>query len=141
MPQSLSRRALQATIAVLALVPISGGLAGAAFGPLAFGPAGLWPDGDSHFRYLSGLLLAIGLAWWATIPHIERRGREVRLLTSIVVIGGLARLATAAYAGLPGPIMTFALVMELLVTPAIWLWQRAVAKSWAADGTNPPANN
>ena len=46
----------------------------------------------NHGRYLSGLLLAIGLAFWASIPAIEKHTARVRRLTALVVVGGLCRL-------------------------------------------------
>jgi hypothetical protein len=66
------RRLLQIAVAAGGLVPVSAGLLGVVFG------TGMVPDGaggvslDSHVRYLSGLLLAIGIGFWSTIPWIER---------------------------------------------------------------------
>jgi|SRR5579859_7230506 len=126
----MERRALQLLILLAGIVPVFGGGAGALLGERAFGPhafSGAGAVADSHMRYLSGLLLAIGLAYWACIPTIERRGEIVRLLTLIVVIGGLARLGGVFTAGDPGA-MRWALVMELGVAPLIWLWQARVAR-------------
>ena len=50
----------------------------------------------SHERYLSGLLLAIGLAFWTTVSDIERKTARFRLLTALVVIGGISRLLGVA---------------------------------------------
>ncbi len=124
------KRLLQVAIGVCSLVPIGAGLAGAWFGPeVAEGtapPVSL----DSHFRYLSGLLLGIGLAFWSTIPSIERHTGRVRLLTLIVVIGGLARLWSLAHVGIPSLPMLGGLTMELIVTPLLCLWQARVAKAF-----------
>lgn len=115
---------LQVAVSVLALVPIGAGLAGAVFGIGAFGPAiSLGPDADSLGRYLSGLLLAIGLAFWGTVPSIEAQGVRFRLLTLLVFTGGLARLAGVLLIGLASPAMLFALVMELLITPCLAFWR------------------
>src|SRR5665213_4095646 len=122
----MERRALQIAIALAACVPVAGGLKGVWLGARGFGA---WPGGpaDSHFRYLSGLLLAIGIAYCACIPNVERRGASIRALTAIVVVGGLSRLAGwMLLAGDPGS-MRWALVMELGVAPAICLWQTRVA--------------
>jgi hypothetical protein len=123
----MERRALQMVILAAGLVPVLGGGAGAILGQRAFGP---WAGGaeDSQMRYLSGLLLAIGLAFWGCAPAIERRGERVRLLTLIVVTGGLARLAGVVLAGNPGP-MGWALIMELIVTPLVCFWQARVARA------------
>ncbi len=116
------KRALQAAIAIGGVVPVSAGLSGAILGA-GFAGAAAGADLDSHFRYLSGLLLGIGLAFWSTIPGIEREGALFRVLTAIVFVGGLARLYGVFVHGLPGYPMIFGLAMELLVTPLLCLWQ------------------
>jgi hypothetical protein len=118
--------ALQVAIGVFGLVPVAAGLAGAVAGfAMLGGDAAV--SADSHFRYLSGLLLAIGLLFWSTIPRIERQGRRVRLLTLIVFVGGLARLAGVLTVGVPSSPMLFGLAMELVVTPLVCLWQSRIA--------------
>jgi hypothetical protein len=130
----MERRALQIVILLAGVVPVAGGGAGALLGERAFGP---WAGAgeDSHIRYLSGLLLAVGLAFWGCVPAIERRGPAVRLLTLIVVTGGLARLMGVVLIGNPGR-MGWALVMELIVTPMICLWQARIARARPAAGSH-----
>ncbi len=117
------KRALQIAVAAGGIVPVAAGLSGIILGPSLAGPGVFSADLDSHFRYLSGLLLAIGLAFWGTIPSIERKGPVFRLLTAIVFIGGLARLYGVYTLGLPGAPMLFGLAMELVVTPLLCLWK------------------
>ncbi len=57
------------------------------------------------------------------VPTIERQGRRVRLLTLLVFVGGLGRLVSLGRFGAPDLAMQLAFIMELLVTPAICLWQ------------------
>ena len=85
-------------------------------------------DADSHFRYLSGLLLAVGLGFWSTIPEIERHTGRFRLLTAVVLAGGIGRLIGLAFVAVPGTPMLAALIMELVVTPLLCLWQSAIAR-------------
>lgn len=85
---------------------------------------------DSHFRYLSGLLLGIGLAFITTVPKIETQELKMRLLTGIVVIGGLGRLAGFALEGVPPLPMQLALGMECIVTPLLCAWQYRVARRY-----------
>ncbi len=122
------RALLQLAVAIGGLVPVAAGVAGMAAGPafLADQPSDLGLD--SHVRYLSGLLAGIGLAFWSTIPAIERRTGRFRLLTAIVVLGGLGRLYGALVVGVPPPTMLFGLGMELIVTPLLCVWQGAVAQ-------------
>jgi hypothetical protein len=122
------RRLLQIVVAAASLIPISAGGAGMLLGP-AMVDAGTVPIGaDSHYRYLSGLLFGIGVAFATTIPNIETRTARFRLLTAIVVAGGLGRLLSLILLGVPDRPMIFALVMELGVTPALALWQSRVAR-------------
>ena len=134
-----SRHALQIVIALAGFVPVGAGLAGIALGPSFAGlgdplgiPGSTDPSLDSHFRYLSGLLLAIGLLFWSAIPSIERRGSLVRALTLIVATGGLGRAVSLLRVGEPGAGMRLALIMELVVTPLICLWQFTLERR--ADG-------
>jgi hypothetical protein len=121
----METRALQIVIVIGGLVPIYGGAVGVIHGAAAFGA---WPGAaaDSQTRYLSGLLLAIGLAYWACAPSIASRGREIRLLTLLVLTGGLSRLAGVFLVGDPGK-MWWTLGMELAVAPAVALWQARIA--------------
>jgi len=118
---SLERRALQASVAIAAMVPVAAGGAG-----VIVGARGRSAAFDSQYRYLSGLLLALGLVFWSLIPWIERRTAVVRALTFLVVVGGLARLYAFSQHGDPG-VMRWALVMELVVTPALCVWQARVS--------------
>ncbi|QUD86687.1 DUF4345 domain-containing protein [Phenylobacterium montanum] len=123
----LETKLLQLAVAVCGGAPVAAGLAGALFGPAMLdqaGGAGL----DSHYRYLSGLLLAIGLAYWSTIPRIELAGSRFTLLTLIVVCGGFFRALGLLAAGPLDPWMVAALVMELIITPLLYLWQGRVAR-------------
>ena len=127
--KSPEKRALQIVVAIASLVPIAAGAEGVILGPLLVGDSGASPaDLDSHFRYLSGILLGIGLAYATAVPGIERHKRRFLLLCGIVVLGGLGRLFSLIARGTPSPVMTGALVMELLVTPLITFWQLRVAR-------------
>eukprot|EP01035_Chromulina_nebulosa_P034791 gene34790-biopygen22665 len=57
------KTALQIIVAVLAATPVLVGIEGILSGPAFLNVAAPWPvDLDSHFRFLSGFFLAIGLA-------------------------------------------------------------------------------
>ncbi len=137
------RRYLQRTVAVLALVPASAGLFGVLFGPALTGDQ-VSVSADSHFRYLSGLLLAIGLLFWSTTAAIEEKTGRFRLLALVVFIGGLGRLLGLLLTGVPSLYMLAGLALELVITPILALWQTRVANAYAetagiADLTRDPA--
>jgi len=133
---NLSKRALQCAVAVCSLVPISAGAAGVWLGPALVAGAGAG-DLDSHFRYLSGLLLAIGLGYASGVPSIERRRGRFLLLGGIVVTGGIGRLWSLLSIGTPSAVMIFALIMELAVTPLLTLWQFRISSRLGVQRTPP----
>lgn len=123
----IEKRCLQLVITLACLVPLCVGVMGIVKGPGLLGMPDADAALDSHFRYLSGLLLGLGLFFLSTVPDIARHAARFRLLTAIVMIGGLGRLAGCLIHGLPGHAMEAALVMELLATPALCLWVGRVA--------------
>ena len=130
------RSLLQLCVGVAGIVPVAAGIAGILRGP-EFVNAAVGIGADSHFRYLSGLLLGIGLGFWSTIPRIEANGDKFRLLSFIVVAGGLARFISLALIGLPPFGMRAALAMELGVTPLLCLWQWRVSREARHSSPRP----
>lgn len=122
MAATAHRNVLQSCVALAAALPVAGGLWGAVDG---LGGVSAWST--DHHRYLSGLLLAIGLGFWSTVPKIERRAQRFRLLTAIVFIGGLCRLLGVALGDPLTPAVAAALAMELVATPLLCLWQAQVS--------------
>ncbi len=129
MTVEVERRWLQVAILIAGIVPVTGGLSGILAGPwlLELGSS-CGTTCESHVRYLSGLLLGVGLFAWSLIPTVERAGAPFQLLTGLVVIGGLARLSSLAFVGMPSKLMMGGLLMELIVTPGLCAWQRRIAR-------------
>lgn len=123
------KRLLQAVVALACLVPLSAGGAGViqSAAMLKGVSAPVPPDLDSHYRYLSGLLLGIGFVFASSIFAIERRTLVFRTLGVVVVVGGLGRLFAVVEGGEPSTGHLLALAMELLAVPLIVLWQGRVA--------------
>lgn len=121
------RRVLQILIFIGAWVPVLAGARGVIWGTNMFAQS-LDISLDSHFRYLSGILFSMGLVFWALIPNIEKKTKQVRLLTALVATGGLARLAAAVFVGTPSTPMVLAIAMELIVTPLLCLWQFRISR-------------
>ncbi len=129
---SRERRLLQQAVGLLSIIPIAAGLFGVLFGA-ALTNETVSVSGDSHFRYLSGLLLAVGLCFWSTVPGIEEKTGRFRLLTALVFLGGLGRLLGLVLTGVPSLFMLGGLLMELVVTPLLCLWQTRVANRHADE--------
>ena len=126
-PHRQERRALQIAVGLAAVVPVTIGMWGVLAG---FGAPGLFAD--SQFRYLSAILFGMGIAFWIMVPEIEQHRWPFRMLCALVVLGGLARLATGLAQGIHKE-AAIALVMELAVTPALYFWRERVERLAAGD--------
>ncbi len=126
----IEKRLLQAVVALACFVPLSAGSLGVLRGAQWLEHAPVAIDLDSHFRYISGIFMGVGVAFASCVPNIETKGARLRMLVAFVVLGGLARLLSLVEVGAPGPGMRFGLVMELAVTPLLALWQGGFAKRW-----------
>ncbi len=125
-------------IRLAALVPILAGGGGALFGPAFLGEAA-GPATASHLRYLSGVLLGLGLVAWWCAAALARRRAVFEALCAMVTLGGLARAAALLADGAPPWPHLAALGMELGVVPALWV---ALQARWAhgamAQAPGPP---
>jgi hypothetical protein len=124
-----NRRLLQATVGALSLIPIGAGAAGVVLGPGFVGGVDGRTDLDSHFRYLSGIFLGLGLLFASTVPAIERRTARFRLVSGLVVCGGLGRLLSLLATGAPAWPHLAGLLLELAVVPLLAVWQGRVARA------------
>jgi Domain of unknown function (DUF4345) len=124
---------LQIAVAALACIPVLVGAIGVVGGPAFLNAVAPWPLAlDSHFRFLSGVFLAVGVAWWSTIPEIERKQERFRLLGLLIVSGGLARLVSLFVTGWPPAGHVAGLAMELIVVPLLVLWHAAIVRTTPA---------
>ena len=122
----MERKLLQIAFACAGLVLVGFGLAGVFFGANFMDLTGNVTM-DSYVRFLKGMLLAIGLIYWSSIPDIERHGERISLVTFILVLGAVPRLMAVIGHGVPTNGILFSLAGELIVAPLLWLWQRHVA--------------
>ena len=117
----MNKRLLQLSILIFGFVPVIAGGYGVITDPLIQSDTIILSENHTH--YLSGILFGIGIIFWSLIPKIEHKTREIRLLTLIVFIGGIARLSGTIFHGEFSSSIAFALTMELIITPSICLWQ------------------
>lgn len=116
------KTALQCAVVFAAGLPVVAGLWDVLHGLQG---AGAWAE--NHERYLSGLLMAIGVGFWSSVPRIESKTARFRLLTFLVFVGGACRLLGVALGDPLSPSVIVALTMELVITPSLCLWQSRVA--------------
>jgi hypothetical protein len=125
-----SRRALQITSGVLALIPMATGMVGllGLRDPL-YVRYGIVPNVvlDSNLRFLGGVWLGVGITLLSILARIEREGFVYRALWGMIFLGGLGRVASLLDAGPPPTPFFGVIALELLGAPLFVLWQRRVA--------------
>jgi hypothetical protein len=124
----MERKLLQIALALAGLLTGAFGLAGILFGA-SFTDFSDNVVVDSYIRFLKGMLLAIGLIYWSSIPQIERHSERISLVTFIVVLGAVARLIAVIGHGVPTIGIAVGLAGALIAAPLLWLWQRRVARA------------
>jgi Domain of unknown function (DUF4345) len=125
------KRALQITVALLSLLPLTFGVLGLTVGVGRFLPGAVVPpDLDSQFRFMSAWYLGLAfMAWWI-IPAIERHTTLFRIICMAVFLGGLGRLTAWYFSG--APTTRFMVVMGAeLMFPLLIIWQARVAKQYS----------
>jgi hypothetical protein len=123
----MERKLLQIAFALAGLALVAFGLAGVFFGA-NFTDLSRDVVMDSYFRFLKGMLLAIGLIYWSSIPEIERHSERISLVTFILVLGAVPRLMVVIGHGVPTNGIVIGLAGELILVPLLWSWQRHVAR-------------
>ena len=69
----------------------------------------------------------MGIGFYSCVSGIEEQGARFRLLSAIVVAGGVARLWSLAVVGPPSAGHLLGLAMELIAVPLLVLWQARLA--------------
>ena len=127
----MSRTSLQIVTGVLGLIPVLTGIIGL-FGladPL-YASAGIpvIPVLDSNLRFFAGVWLGIGIAILWLVPRIESQTVLFRTVWGAIFLGGVGRLLSILFAGLPPvPFVAFT-VLELVGAPFFVYWQHRVAR-------------
>ncbi|CAF1148873.1 unnamed protein product [Rotaria sp. Silwood1] len=128
MATTLERFGLKIAVGLTALVPLSNGLSGIIKGPAMLEKAiRCTIPLDSHFRYLSGLPLAMAILLLRSLPNIEHDGRDLRRVTLLIFIGGLGRLWGLITVGYNTNTVLVTL-SELFVLPLVCVYQSRIQK-------------
>ena len=127
----MSKTSLQIVTAILGLIPVFTGIIGL-FGladPLyASAAIPVVPVLDSNLRFFAGVWLGIGIAMLWLVPRIESQTVLFRTVWGAIFLGGVGRLLSILFAGLPPvPFVAFT-VLELVGAPVFVYWQHRVAR-------------
>lgn len=125
-----SRPALVVTLAALGAVPVASGASGIVLGPPGLPGGGpVTSSMDSEYRFVNVFWAAAGLALWWSLRQPDQRRAVTRLVLALAGLGGVPRLLSWARTGPPHPVFRGALVLELVVVPAVLAWHAKVVPS------------
>jgi hypothetical protein len=127
----MSRRRLQIATGLLALIPIgTGAVTMMGIADPIYAKLGLpgSPLLDSNLRFFGGVWLVSGLSMAWLVPRIEHETALFRTLWLMVFAGGVGRLLSMAWLGLPPwPFVAFT-VLEIVGAPLFIAWQARLAR-------------
>jgi len=89
---------------------------------------------DSNLRFFGGVWFALGVSALWLVPTIERQTVLFRLLWGAIFVGGIGRLLSIVFVGLPPlPFIGFT-VLEVVGAPLFVWWQHKVTLSYEHRG-------
>ena len=96
-------------------------------GLLTFGGAHLENVGsdpvlNSQVGFWGAIWFGFGIILWRASSHLRDEADLFRLLSGTIALSGLARFGAAFTYGLPGPVLTVAMIVELTTGVGFLLW-------------------
>jgi hypothetical protein len=123
------KRGLQVTITIFSLLPLLVGVIGIVLGTARWLPTEMiTADFDSHYRYIAGYYVSLGLLGLWVAPRIEQHTGLLRIICASILLGGLGRLVSMVQVGLPGPMAIVFTMFELCFPLLLLLWQAKVSR-------------
>jgi predicted membrane channel-forming protein YqfA (hemolysin III family) len=131
MPKAINKRTLQIAMCALGAVPVATGvLTMLGLSDPIYSSAGIPANAllDSNLRFFGGLWLVLGLAVYWLVPRIEEQTALFRVLWLMIFAGGIGRLVSMVFVGLPPlPFVGFT-VLEVVGAPAFIVWQSRLGR-------------
>jgi hypothetical protein len=131
----MSRRILQAILMIVGLILIITGLLGIIYG-ITDDFYGISMSSniqgniilDSNLRFYGGLSIGLGLIIFWLIPSLEKQKIIFRLISLMILIGGIGRVISMIMVGNPSTLFIIFTMLELLF-PLLIFWQNKIAPS------------
>jgi hypothetical protein len=127
----MSKKSLQISLIVLGAIPvITGVITMLGLSDPIYANAGIPAHAllDSNLRFFGGIWLVLGLALYWLIPRIDTQTVLFRVLWGMIFVGGVGRLLSMLFVGMPPwPFIGFT-VLEIVGAPLFMAWQAKVAK-------------
>jgi hypothetical protein len=130
----MNRPGLQIATGILGAIPVvTGIITRFGLGDPIYASAGIPANAllDSNLRFFGGVWLGLGIALYWLIPNIEKQTILFRVLWGMIFLGGIGRLLSMIFLGLPPlPFIAFT-ALEIVGAPFFIWWQARVARTAA----------
>ncbi len=83
---------------------------------------------NSQIGFWGAIWLGFGIVLWRASAHLREEADLFRLLCGTIALSGLARLGAAFAYGLPGPVLTTAMAVELTAGVGFLFWHASVLR-------------
>ena len=80
---------------------------------------------NSQVGFRGAIWFGFGVILWRASAHLRDEANSFRILCAIIALSGLARLGAAIVYGLPGPVLTGAMILELVTGVGLLAWHTA----------------
>jgi RsiW-degrading membrane proteinase PrsW (M82 family) len=129
----ISKRIMQLILGLISILALYTAYLGYAYGAVnwyyGFADVQEYSKGllmlESNFRFYNGLWLDIGIVLLWLIPRVEREKTTLRVIAVCFFCGGIGRLISLLFCGIPSPIDLVYVIIELGF-PLLTLWQKRI---------------
>ena len=83
---------------------------------------------NSQIGFWGAIWLGFGVILWRAGGHLRDEADLFRLLCGTIALSGLARLGSAFAYGLPGPVLTAAMTVEIVAGTGFLLWHASALR-------------
>ena len=83
---------------------------------------------NSQIGFWGAIWFGFGILLWRASSHLRDEVVLFRLLCGTIALSGLARLGSAFAYGLPGPVLTVAMSVELIAGAGFLLWHASALR-------------
>ena len=88
---------------------------------------------NSQVGFWGAIWFGFGIILWRTNTNLQAEASLFRILCGITALSGIARLGSAFVYGLPGPVLTIAMIVEICAGVGLFLWHAAALKGDRSD--------
>ena len=88
---------------------------------------------NSQVGFWGAIWFGFGIVLWRTSANLRAEANLFRILCGVTALSGLARLGAAFAYGLPGPVLTVAMIVEIGAGVGFFVWHAAVLQGHGSD--------